>query len=663
MRRPSKLAKLAVDCRQWGLSTVTCAMDRSIQSLKRLALGRRVFISHAREDSKIAERIALAIRGRDCTVFLDEQDLPPGGNYEARIYQAIKSSSVFVFLISPASVSEGRYPLTELKFAEQKWPHPADRVLPVLVADMPIDHVPEYLRAASIMKARGDLAAEVAAAVDAMLPKTARLAGALAATVAIAIAGASAFYLRPHHPAAQVEESRQAGTTVPAEAEPPAPTPAGPTLASVITLPKTLDLKFSFNPQDPDNPNFIKNQVYLSVNSPPDNVDGRPLLLWPSDNLYHHERMEMPGPKGKFVAFVTRLQADSRLTNAPPAATAICLSRADPLPDVPMKNHAVLTCEEGKPCIEFGPTDAGWLRPANCGAKAGPAGALRPPRYASLFAAPAAAAPASAVWTVPSLNSLKMLREQHALKDGYTVFTISAAADTKIDADAYGLDLRVNDKSVLIEGLPADLRRRRVLTDQPLQIKFALQNLDFNGRYAGCDRIEANLLLYRDDESVGPPIALPFHYAALRDVNPTEIATAQGKFTWSATYEVAQAPAQNDWRVFLTSGRRDEVGHLDKMREDIGRLGLVFKDGGQDNPVVAIVRPPLKGTFGLALGIVQPSGQIKFTFSRDMANRLLTFAKDARSKNPAARNLIADSVFLYQEPPNIDRHYACAPAR
>src|SRR5438105_2183505 len=172
-------------------------MEHVIESIRHIAFGRRVFISHAREDAKIAERIALAVRGRDCKVFLDENDLPPGGNYEARIHQAIKSSSVLVFLISPASVSEGRYPLTELKFAEQKWQHPADHVLPVPVAETPFESIPEYLRAASIMKIRGDVAAEVAAAVDAMLPKSAKLMGALAATVAIVIASLSTLYVWP----------------------------------------------------------------------------------------------------------------------------------------------------------------------------------------------------------------------------------------------------------------------------------------------------------------------------------------------------------------------------------------------------------------------------------------------------------------------------------
>jgi TIR domain len=643
-------------------------MERVIESIRHIAFGRRVFISHAREDAKIAERIALAVRGRNCKVFLDEHDLPPGGNYEARIHQAIKSSSVFVFLISPASVSEGRYPLTELKFAEQKWSHPADRVLPVPVGETPFESIPEYLRAASIMKPRGDVAAEVAAAVDAMLPKTAKLMGALAATLVIAIAGLSALYVwprgTPDNPA-RVVRSVAPGQATPSSSE--------PALAAGISFPERLDLKFSLEPLNPDDPNLSKDQVYFSVQRPLDDGERRKLVLQ-DDGFYRQDKVRTPLPDEPFYAVFSRSPVSAQRVSGAPAYTVICLRRTDAPPETTARNQAVLRCKEGdQACKVDQIIDPGWLKAAaDCRRNTeprSPAGLPSTTRFASLFVTEAMAAPAGPVWTVPSLETLAEQKSQDRLRDGFTTFTIEAAADAKIEGDAISLDLRVNDTPILIEGLPADLRRRSLKPDQPLKVTFGLQNLDFDGRYAGCDRIEARLLFYKSGEAAGAPIVLPLYYAALRDAAPTEIATDRGKFTWSAAYELArprdvQGRTQEEWRVFLTSAPVNQLSQLEKTREDIRGLGLVLSEGGQNYPVVAVVRPPGRGTaFGLALGMVQPSGQIQFTFGKDQAARLRSFAIAVRQRNPAARNLISDNPNLFIELANFDRHYACATPR
>lgn len=91
---------------------------------------------------------------------------------------------------------------------------------------------------------------------------------------------------------------------------------------------------------------------------------------------------------------------------------------------------------------------------------------------------------------------------------------------------------------------------------------------------------------------------------------------------------------------------------------------MVFSDGGQNYPLVAVVRPPLSNSsFGLALGIVQPTGQIRFTFGRDEAMRLKTFAISARQTSAAARRIISADPSPYLERLNADRHYACAGGR
>jgi hypothetical protein len=78
-----------------------------------MSMARYIFISYASEHRALAERIAFSLRGRGFRVFLDKDDLPPGGSYDDRIHGAIASSSALVFLVSPESVTPGRYTLTE----------------------------------------------------------------------------------------------------------------------------------------------------------------------------------------------------------------------------------------------------------------------------------------------------------------------------------------------------------------------------------------------------------------------------------------------------------------------------------------------------------------------------------------------------------------------
>jgi hypothetical protein len=128
----------------------------------------KVFLSYTSSLGETAARIELALKAEGFSVFRDRSALPPGESFDDRIRVAIEESDLFVFLITPEAVSPGRYTLTELKFAEQKWPHPGGRVLPVVVEVTPKEVIPAYLRAVTILKPRGNLVAEVAAEVARM---------------------------------------------------------------------------------------------------------------------------------------------------------------------------------------------------------------------------------------------------------------------------------------------------------------------------------------------------------------------------------------------------------------------------------------------------------------------------------------------------------------
>jgi tetratricopeptide (TPR) repeat protein len=125
-----------------------------------------IFISYASEQRATAEEIALALRAEGHRPFFDRSELPEGDAYNARIREAIRGCDLLIFLLSPESVSDGRYTLTELRFAEEKWRSPAGHVLPVMVRSTDAAGIPAYLRAVVILRPAGNVPAEVVAAVE-----------------------------------------------------------------------------------------------------------------------------------------------------------------------------------------------------------------------------------------------------------------------------------------------------------------------------------------------------------------------------------------------------------------------------------------------------------------------------------------------------------------
>lgn len=131
-----------------------------------------VFLSYANEQRAVAEDIAHALKNAGHQVFFDKDSLTPGSDFNERIRSEISKSDRFVFLLSRHSLGSGRFTLTELGFAKERWPAANGYVLPVLLDEaLPMQEVPAYLRSVHIQHVEGNAPAEVAAAVD----KTRRL--------------------------------------------------------------------------------------------------------------------------------------------------------------------------------------------------------------------------------------------------------------------------------------------------------------------------------------------------------------------------------------------------------------------------------------------------------------------------------------------------------
>ncbi len=123
----------------------------------------KIFLSFSSVQRNLAEEVRLALEEYGHDVFYDAAKLQPGGFYNAKIYDAINTSDVMVFLISPESIKRGKYSLTELEMAKRRWPKPSGRVLPVMVKKTNLDEVDPYLKSVTVLIPKGNIAAEIAA--------------------------------------------------------------------------------------------------------------------------------------------------------------------------------------------------------------------------------------------------------------------------------------------------------------------------------------------------------------------------------------------------------------------------------------------------------------------------------------------------------------------
>lgn len=154
--------------------------------LKRSCSRLRIFISYAREDENIASDIAQTLRNRYDTVFYDEDSLPTGGDFNARIQAAISEADRFIFLLSPHSSRPDSYAQTELAMVKRKWQVPVGKVWPVsLDPELRLADISSYLRSVNILVADGNLPAHLASEIDASRRWSTKCVAALSTSLAL----------------------------------------------------------------------------------------------------------------------------------------------------------------------------------------------------------------------------------------------------------------------------------------------------------------------------------------------------------------------------------------------------------------------------------------------------------------------------------------------
>jgi len=589
----------------------------------------KIFLSYASEDRAVAEELQLALAGAGHDVFFDRQSLPAGGDYHRRIKAAVDASQCFVFLISPDSVDAGGYALTEMGYARARWPHPKGHVLPVMVRPTPFPGIPAYLKSVTLLEPVGNLSAEAVDALNALdgddtpataVPRPRLLALGSVAVALLLGAGAAWWYVgtRPG-PVAPAADSRP---------DPPLPNP--------------LQLRFSYRSAQhrqvsQDDTLRVNLQTRQRV------VDGERLAQ--QSGGYYSYNVAYPAAGEQLLGTLIREIRDSTLADAPQPAR-FCLKRPDKLQQS-ADQYVHLDCGENGSCARHFPSPT-WLDvcPAALSRAALPFGLI----------AEAQAADTTRRWVVPSARTLQAHADQ--LKGvGYTFFDIDTDAFADPATIGIEVDIRVNGVPILEDALSAAQRPVPHPGGGSFHYRFALQSLDFEGAQAGCEAIHLSLRPRLAGARNGDALAITLPYVALRDQARQTLPFGKGSLSWSAHYVIPG----DEWshEAFFASvvfSPKDGESAAARARAQAVALKRAFdalRLRYQGRPVVAVIRPPLtlsgeRLSFGLAAGVVQPSGQLRFTFAPQEADALAATMLAARSGNRDAQRVIDPQKYLYR---------------
>lgn len=310
----------------------------------------------------------------------------------------------------------------------------------------------------------------------------------------------------------------------------------------------------------------------------------------------------------------------------------ICLHPASSQPNGD-KPSGLLRCENGF-CSPAQGEDPGYVE--TCDTHSARSAGLVP----VAFADEPAAQTREAGWVVPSLDTLEKMTDRERV--GFTRFDVSFTPnETLAEADRYYFMLRVNERPVYINGLLPERIHYTIEKEKTNVISFALENLNFTGQYEGYEKLQLSVFFQQGDRLVRRQ-DLERKYVALRDAPEVALPSELGTFRWSGTYVVPKN--ENKYEISLASSGADAAPALAaKARFD--KAKLTFKE----KPVVMVVRPPLRQppSYGLVLGVVQPTSQVQFTFNAAEASDLCQWATGQVGKGTGGK-LIQPNLRRYE---------------
>jgi hypothetical protein len=420
--------------------------------------------------------------------------------------------------------------------------------------------------------------------------------------------------------------------------------------------PDPIDFRFNFTRGPSKNQRlyspFLRTE--LLIRGQP--VSRRLVVQDPQGGSYFDQDIPYPGVDEDISGtIVAERNPISTLTSSPPAITDICIQRVSSLPPLSKGPYDLFDCIEGHAC-QPSTRAAGWLHA--CRARNAPPTAFAGFKFFAEAHAEvtqvATKADESRFWSVPSLASLTQSNSEGV---GYTVFAIKTDAFRHGPVTAVEVKIQVNGVPVREDGLPSRLRPIANDPRSSFSHNFALQTLDFEGAEGGCDRIKLELQPLARDGEQNTAHAFSLTYVALRDVAPRTQTAGDSTLAWSAAY----ITPLREWRhlaevnsyIYSTgdsASQQRAVGMARSSKKWLDQQQLSYLG----SRVVGIIRPPRtvqpNGTaaYGLAAGLLQESGQVRFTFSEGDARKLASFIISYRGHGAEAARSISPKPYIFQ---------------
>ncbi len=385
--------------------------------------------------------------------------------------------------------------------------------------------------------------------------------------------------------------------------------------------PATALLRFSLQCEKLEHPNlsfFQKDPLYKQAHTIASESDGQ-----------YQEYIDFPRDADeRFYGRAVRVVSASEKTSSPVSPTELCFKQNPSLPSNNAPLEVSMECSEGKLCF-ISSYDPGWAK--QCEKETG---------WIDRFELTLTVSADERIqpgWKVPSVETLRNMRDRERM--GYTEFSIRSSQLGELKADAVQYLIKANGSPLYVDGwAPANMLKD---FSNPFTFSFGLENLDFSGTDNGCENIEVDLSFLQGGRAI-KQFAISRKYSALRDADEEEVKSQDGTtFTWGGKYV---KPKNEDTSEVIT-GSVPSLENMKTAKNRIDAAKLSYK--GQE--VVGVLRPPLNNpSYGVAVGVRQPSGQVRFTFDKTSANNILNWILQLPAQQ---RSLFRKDTFIYQMRP------------